>query len=268
MSKPELDELPRLIDQTSSPLERAILGAGHRVSGSASHSDRRRTQVLLALGVGSTIAFGSKSSLALAAGWKKAVLGTVIVASGAAGIVAYQHASAPVQVEAPALVVPVRQEATEVTKESAQEPEAPTEVVEHSEPTTFEALPKAVAVESVPRRSPSRTRAKPAEVQPRREPSHRMTPELSRSNIQGEVKALDRARAALRGGNSGRAIEELRDYSRNYPSGSLRLEAEALRIEAFAASGNHAEASRRAKRILDRSPNSVLAARLRRFIQD
>lgn len=265
MSSSEFEELPRLIDQASSPLERAILGAGRQASSCPSRSDRRRTQVLLALGVGSTIAFGSKTSLALAAGWKKALLSGVVVASGAIGVVAYQqaHVSPAVDVT-PAEPSGPAQRAIRVTHEAPEAaPAAP-------EPTTFEELPKEEAAPSIPRRAPyvrARNNNKVEEPPPPREVA-KPRQAASASRIQGEVQALDRARAALRSGSSALALERLRDYSNAYPRGSLRLEAEVLRIEAFAAAGNHTEASHRAKRILDRSPNSVLAARLRRYVED
>jgi outer membrane protein assembly factor BamD (BamD/ComL family) len=86
--------------------------------------------------------------------------------------------------------------------------------------------------------------------------------------VSGELAVLDQASEALHSGNSGGALRHLGEYSRSFPTGKLRLEAEALRIEALAASGNRAEASRRAKRFLEHNPNSVLAPRLRKFVVD
>ncbi len=251
----DYEELPRLIDQVSSPLQRAILDAGRNVPS----SDSRRLQVMLALGVGSSVALGTKTSMALAAGWKKVILSGAIVASGTAGVVAYQELSAPPPERAPAMQA--------VQEVAPRAPLAAAPVVEES-PTLVEE--PAEVEESAPQQQP-------AEAEPTaRKRVHRRVAKtevvapksVTGSDLQDEVAALDRARSSLRAGNAQRALGHLGDYSKRFPKGSLRLEAEALRIQALAASGNEAEASRRAKRILERSPNSVLASRLRRYVID
>ncbi len=255
----DYEELPRLIEQASSPLERAILDAGRNVPS----SDSRRLQVMLALGVGSSVALGTKTSMALAAGWKKVILSGAIVASGTAGVVAYQELSAPPPPERAPAVQEVQEvapraplAAAPVVEESPTLVEEPAEV-EESAPQ--QPQPAAAEAEPTARKRVHRRVAKTEVVAPK---------SVTGSDLQDEVAALDRARASLRAGNAQRALGHLGDYSKRFPKGSLRLEAEALRIQALAASGNEAEASRRAKRILERSPNSVLASRLRRYVID
>ncbi|HEX2730281.1 MAG TPA: hypothetical protein VHM70_01700 [Polyangiaceae bacterium] len=88
------------------------------------------------------------------------------------------------------------------------------------------------------------------------------------SDLQREVAVLDAARGALAAGRVGDALRHLSDYAKRFPRGRLRLEAEVLRIEVLASSGHAEDASRRARAILERSPNSIVAARLRRFVHD
>ncbi len=252
MTELEHEEFPRLLDGVNSPFERAILDAGRYVPS----SDRRRLQVLLALGVGTSVALGSKASLALAAGWKKVIIGSAVVASGTVGVVAYQQVSQPA--EEPAVVeqaAPASEQAVTLAV-PVVEPQ-----VEDSDPSEDEVLPNA--------EQPIRAKAAPIRKRVARSVSKPPVPEQAAgSSLQDEVAALDSARGALRSGQPRRALGHLADYSGRFPKGSLRLEAEALRIQALAASGNQAEASRRAKRILERSPNSVLASRLRRYVTD
>ena len=114
-------------------------------------------------------------------------------------------------------------------------------------------------------------------VQSAAKPATRATPEPNRKSspantnrakpsIRDEVALLDRARAAVGGGDGSLALRHLDHYASEFPKGSLRLEAEVLRIQALASAGRKVEASQRAKRLLARSPNSVVASRLRRYV--
>lgn len=83
--------------------------------------------------------------------------------------------------------------------------------------------------------------------------------------LRSELLQLDKARALVAAGRGGAALAVLDNYGRTAPRGALRLEAEALRIDALAQSGRQAEARARATAFLAKYPNSVLAPRVRRL---
>jgi len=78
-----------------------------------------------------------------------------------------------------------------------------------------------------------------------------------------ELGALDHARLALAGGDGRQALDELDAYDHRFPGGRLQIEAEVLRIDAFAKLGRKDVARQRAEAFLKRHPNSVLATRVR-----
>jgi hypothetical protein len=80
-----------------------------------------------------------------------------------------------------------------------------------------------------------------------------------------EVTRLRRARAALVAGAPATALEVLNGYALEFPLGTLRAEAAALRIEALAAQGERATARRLASEFLGSYPASPLAARVRQI---
>jgi TolA-binding protein len=128
-------------------------------------------------------------------------------------------------------------------------------------------------VEDLPEVAPEPKELEQAEA-PRREPPRAAMPvqkssepvEKDNPGLNEEIALLDAARAAVNAGRPTEALERLDDHSRRFPKGSLALEAEVVRVQALAAAGRSEEASRRAKRVLSRSPNSVVAARLRRYV--
>lgn len=81
-----------------------------------------------------------------------------------------------------------------------------------------------------------------------------------------EVVAIDAARAVLARGDARAALRALDGYDKTFPRGTLAPEAEALRIEALAASGDRAGAAARANAFLSAHPSSPLAARVRRAL--
>jgi hypothetical protein len=88
------------------------------------------------------------------------------------------------------------------------------------------------------------------------------------ASLTRELGALDAARAAAAGGQARRALRLLDAYARDFPEGRLSLEAEILRIDAFARSGHADRARHRAEAFLQRHPRSVLAARARQYVED
>jgi outer membrane protein assembly factor BamD (BamD/ComL family) len=89
--------------------------------------------------------------------------------------------------------------------------------------------------------------------------------ELQSAALRAEVKALDAARATLASGNAQGTLALLEGYDRSYPRGLLKLEAEVVRIDALARSGQTEAARRRADAFLKQHPKSVLASRVRRY---
>lgn len=237
-------EPTRMIDECESELQRAVLAAGR-----SSDGKQRQMQVLVALGVGAAVATGTKTSLAMAAMWKKAMIGGVVVCGGVSGVVAYR--AAEVDVSPPGLVQPFSQ-AFQVPEEALrpQPGDWESESVE-IEPKSASSEPSSDRVSGIEQAEP------PTALRRHRAPA---------PGLDDEIALLDAARAAVKGGRASAALVHLNEYSRSFPKGRLRLEAEVLRVEALAAAGRRDEASVRAKRLLGRSPNSVVAARLRRYV--
>jgi hypothetical protein len=69
-------------------------------------------------------------------------------------------------------------------------------------------------------------------------------------------------------GNAQEALFLLDGYAHGFPRGKLALEAELLRIDALARSGDRPEARRHARVFLARHSSSVLAPRARTYLDD
>jgi hypothetical protein len=140
-----------------------------------------------------------------------------------------------------------REEAAKVV--AAPPPVAPAAAVTRT-PPVVETEPKGLSFDELPA---------PA-VKPEAKPS---TPA---GDLAAELGALDAARSELAAGNANGALGKLDDYARLYPRGRLVLEAEVLRIDALAKSGQTDVAKKRAEAFLRRHPNSVLASRVRGYL--
>lgn len=88
----------------------------------------------------------------------------------------------------------------------------------------------------------------------------------SAARLAREVALLDKVRAAVSARAWNRALGLLGRYDREFPHGALRPEARVLEVEALARSGNLRAATRIAQPILDRAPESLGAARIRRVL--
>jgi hypothetical protein len=95
-----------------------------------------------------------------------------------------------------------------------------------------------------------------------------LTPERRAAMLTDELGAIDRARVALAKGDARRVLEELDAYDRRFPAGRLQIEAEVMRIDAFAKLGRKDLARQHAEAFLKRHPNSVLATRVRAHTAD
>ncbi len=236
-----MDEPRRLRDDAESTVELLLLEAGTSYKSSAD----ARAKTLAALGLAGTAAVsagavGMGSSLLgkAGAGWAKVLL----ISGLGAGVMApigyvtwnrlHSHPSESAQIATPA-------EAPKMSAPKLVAPSAPAEAPE----------PAAAEVEA------------PAVVLPKADAKT-----TSASALAAEVGALDAARAELTSGNPTGALAKLDEYSRAYPHGHLVLEAEVMRIDALAKSGQTGVAKKRAEAFLRRHPNSVLASRVRGFL--
>lgn len=80
--------------------------------------------------------------------------------------------------------------------------------------------------------------------------------------LAAERRLIDSARAALAAGRSDAALDSLETHSQRHPSGSLREEREALRVEALGMAGRAAEATAAAAAFDREFPDSLYAARV------
>jgi TolA-binding protein len=87
------------------------------------------------------------------------------------------------------------------------------------------------------------------------------------ANLKSEVAVLDRAREALRKGQSTTALEALDEYARRFKAGRLGLEAQYLRMETSLQRGDAAGARAIASRLLQSSPSGPHAARARAVLE-
>lgn len=94
-------------------------------------------------------------------------------------------------------------------------------------------------------------------------PSPRTSTTARAPDIQAQIALIDRARAAVAGGNPTGALTALDDYASRFPNGVLGQEAAMLRIEALLARGDKSGAARVGKRFLEQHPRSALAPRVR-----
>jgi hypothetical protein len=230
---------PRLLEDNPSAFERDLLTAGV----SYGCSDAARQKTLAALGLVGTAAVSASVAAAAASSSALQKLGVLKVIAlstlGVAvltpvGILAWKQFDVPKPVSN-VVAPPVLHE-----KPAPRAPApAPVVVNETAEAPTAE--------------------APPAKVDTRQPSSGALTAEL------GE---LDRARSKLASGDAKGALVVLDDYARTYPRGRLGLEAEVLRIDALAQSGDMQSAKKRAEAFLKRHPKGVLAPRVRRYLDD
>ncbi|HSU40730.1 MAG TPA: hypothetical protein VLJ38_14220 [Polyangiaceae bacterium] len=236
-----MNEPRRLRDEAESPVELLLLEAGVAYRSSAD----ARAKTLAALGLvgsaavsaGAISAASSSLVTKVGVGWSKLLL----ISSLGAGVVA------PVGYLTWNRLHSGREESAKVV---AAPPTTPPAAVVARTPPAVEAPPTGVSFDELP--APV--------VKPEAKPSS------PAGDLAAELGALDVARSELAAGDANGALAKLDDYSRLYPRGRLVLEAEVLRIDALAKSGQTDVAKKRAEAFLRRHPNSVLASRVRAFL--
>ena len=143
--------------------------------------------------------------------------------------------------------------------------EATVAAIEEAPPPKAEQPPPADPGPDPPQKDVA-TRGAPAAAD-RPGPSNAPPPVASsKSTLSAEVAALDRARKALAGGNSGGAMTELDRYRRDFPKGLLGAEATVLRVRALLAQGQRAQAESLGRRVIARNPKGFYAKQIRALI--
>jgi hypothetical protein len=92
--------------------------------------------------------------------------------------------------------------------------------------------------------------------------------EAGRGDLRAEIALVDEARTALRERSPRRALAALHRYTLAYPEGTFGPEVEALKVEALDQSGEHRLASSLARTFVSEHPDSPLAERVARSIDD
>jgi hypothetical protein len=92
--------------------------------------------------------------------------------------------------------------------------------------------------------------------------------EAGRGDLRAEIALVDQARTAVRERSPRRALALLRRYAEAYPEGTFGPEVEALEVEALDQSGEHRLASSLARTFVSEHPDSPLAERVARSIDD
>jgi outer membrane protein assembly factor BamD (BamD/ComL family) len=93
-------------------------------------------------------------------------------------------------------------------------------------------------------------------------------PPVTPSALAAEVRLLDEARDALSANDGPRALDALHRYARQFPAGTLNLEATVLRIEALFMTGASSQAASLGHDFLSAHPTSTHAARVRRLLAE
>ena len=228
-----MDDPERMLDQTGSALERALLREGRAYLG----PENLRSKTLAAMGLAGTAGLATGGALAWfsAKTWGTKLLLTISAASVLVGIPVGYFALRPHPTPAPTLR-PAEVAAPVVHSPAARPVQAETP------------LPSPVVTTTVP--APARAAAGTG---------------TASSSLRAELAALDAARSTLASGNAVGALSFLDAYFRTFPRGRLHPEAEVLRIDALAKGGRMDDARKYAQEFLRRHPSSVLAARVQPF---
>jgi hypothetical protein len=241
-----MKEPRRLLDDSSSALERALLDAG--VSYRCSADTRVKTMAALGLAgsaalTASTLGVASTSWFAKI-GWLKLLLGVSAVGAVSAVPLGYRawqrHHPQPIVNEVSQVGAGLK----------GSEPVAQVKAVADSDSLRQEIAPISESSEGVSNSKASASSKADAPV----------------PGLAEELAALDAARSLLTRGDSTAALVRLDAYNRTYPKGRLRLEAEVLRIDALNKNGQSVLAKKRAEAFLLKYPNSVLASRVRTLL--
>jgi len=91
-------------------------------------------------------------------------------------------------------------------------------------------------------------------------------PSSAANDLREQIALLDRARAAVRARDSGRALAELSAYGKRFPRGEFSQEVSVLKIEALVQNGQMDAARALGRRFLTAHPESPHVERIERMI--
>ncbi|MBK7399736.1 MAG: hypothetical protein IPJ34_26650 [Myxococcales bacterium] len=226
---------PRRLLDDAEGLERAILDSARLDD---PHPERRRRLVgVIAGGATSLAATGVAASTSLGL---KVVFGLAILGGGGLALRARPPAAAP--------AVTVPSAATSPVVSVAVAPALARAIV---------SAPVVTATASIV--------AQPAPVSPPPPPAT-LQAAAAGCALGDEVALLDVARTAVRANAGAQALASVARYETACPNGALALEANVLRVEAHAASGDAASAEKLARAFVASHPSSPYEARVRKFI--
>jgi len=199
---------------------------------------------------GSAPAAGGAPATGAAPLFVKTVLwGSLAVMLGAAGYATFWQSRA----------LPMSQERAHMAARKAAPAPADEPEVRRVQDTAPDIVQRAHSLAVTPHSAaatpPARARAAKGSAQPAA---------LTIDTLQAELALLDRARAALKSGEPERALALLDRHTEQFAQGALVPEAEALRIDSWLKSGEHARAGRAARRFLQSYPDHPLAVRVAR----
>jgi len=255
-----MSEPPRLLDESESATEKALLHAGR----SYRSGRETRAKTLAALGIASSGAVVAASGRAAASSSVAKMTGAkLLIAVSAVGAVtlvpvayrSYHHAAAP-RAKAAAPAAPADLPAPPAVAEVPA-------VVEASAPAGIGTKTDTTTGTTTGTKTGTTTGMTIGTTRPSRPAAPRAAETVS---LAQELAALDAARATLARGDARGALLLLDGYDKTCPQGRLRLEAELLRIDALAKSGQAQAAKRHAQTFLRHHPGSVLAARARSYL--
>lgn len=270
-----MTELRRLLEDTESDAERALLQAGRSYRGSR----ETRSKALAALGLAGSSAIVAVTAASATAATATAMsataastsVGATGVASSALGsLVALAGTSGAkmliaLSVAGAATAVPLGYWAMH----RGSQPAAIVQTVSERRPVSARVAVGAEPIVAASDEAPVPPLAgapEPAVTAPA--PRLRAGARSAAVSLSQELAALDAARAMLARGNAEGALFLLDGYDRTCPRGKMASEAEILRIDALAKNGEGREARRRAEQFLKRHPTSVLAVRARTYLDD
>lgn len=224
----------------------------------ASADARNRTLTALGL-VGAPALVAAKAASATTLGSKLwLLLGAGVLSGGVALFTLQARSPRPVESTPPPRTAAAAPTGTSVAQVAEAKPASDESATQTNELQANEAKDQ---LEGASRPTPGQPTADRA---PKRE-AKSTTSATPRDTLKQELALLDRAQRDVAGGRGAQALSTLSEYRQQFPSGRLTLEAEALRIEALAASGKRSQARAEARAFLERHPKSLVAPRVERF---
>jgi len=259
-----------LLDMDSEELERLLIAHGRDDGPSDEARHRAIVKATVAAAAGASLAATSiASKAATALPWLLAAKWVAVgVASGAVtiGVVAtVQRRNAPPHENATHVSSPTTVGRAAPDRGPALSPEPAPMAVSHppDPPTGGRAAEDPTPKHAVPKAAP--TDAPSIEPTPS-EPTS-TTPLVSPASLQEELGFLDEARRDLDVGAPSRALDALNRYAERFPSGNMRIEGDALRIETLLALHQTTAARSLAKSFLAKNATSPTAMRVQRLLE-